>query len=90
MNTEKEASVADVLLTVGATVGLLTSSVILFGSDSSSGANQIAPVIGAVIATVVAIKNGQSWKVIEETIVFRNIHFTAGHPDSFLHAPQEG
>jgi len=46
LNTEKEASVADVLLTVGATVGLLTSSVILSGSDSSSGANQIAGIEG--------------------------------------------
>ncbi|MCZ6619062.1 MAG: Na+/H+ antiporter NhaC [Gammaproteobacteria bacterium] len=69
MSTVKEASVADVTLTVGVTVVLLAFSVILFGSDSSSGANQIALVIGAALAAMVAIKNGQSWKVIEETIV---------------------
>ena len=69
MSTDKEASVADVVLTIGVTVVLLAFSVILFGSDSSSGANQIALVIGAVLAAMVAIKNGQSWKVIEDTIV---------------------
>ncbi len=56
-------------MTIGVTVVLLAFSVILFGSDSSSGANQIALVIGAVLAAMVAVKNGQSWKVIEETIV---------------------
>jgi len=65
----KEASRLDVALTIGITVGLLSLSVIIFGADSSSGANQIALVIGAVIATVVGIKNGHSWKVIEENIV---------------------
>ncbi len=56
-------------MTIGVTVVLLAFSVILFGSDSSSGANQIALVIGAVLAAMVAVKNGRSWKVIEETIV---------------------
>ncbi|MCH8140283.1 MAG: Na+/H+ antiporter NhaC [Proteobacteria bacterium] len=69
MSSDKEASVADVVMTIGVTVVLLAFSVILFGSDSSSGANQIALVIGAVLAAMVAVKNGQSWKVIEETIV---------------------
>ncbi|MCZ6642528.1 MAG: hypothetical protein O7F71_13195 [Gammaproteobacteria bacterium] len=57
MNTEKEASVADVLLTVGATVGLLTSSVILFGNDSSSGANQIAGIEGRFFRLVSPVAN---------------------------------
>ncbi len=41
----------------------------LFGSDSSSGANQIALVIGAVIATAVGIRNGHRWVDIERNIV---------------------
>ena len=65
----RDASVADVLFTIGVTVALLGLSVVMFGSDSSSGANQIALVIGAVIATAVGIKNGHSWKVIERNIV---------------------
>ncbi|MEQ8486843.1 MAG: Na+/H+ antiporter NhaC [Pseudomonadales bacterium] len=63
------ASVADVLVTIGITVGLLALSVVMFGADSSSGANQIALVIGAVIATVIGIKNGHSWQVIERNII---------------------
>jgi len=57
------------VLTIGLTVGLLALSVVMFGSDSSAGANQIALVIGAVAATVVGIKNGYSYKVIEQNIV---------------------
>lgn len=65
----RPASVADVIVTISITVGLLALSVFLFGSDSSSGANQIALVIGAVLATGVGIKNGHSWKVIEQNII---------------------
>ena len=65
----RRASAIDVLLTIGITVGLLAVSVILFGADSSSGANQIALVVGAIIATIVGIKNGHRWQVIEENIV---------------------
>ena len=65
----RAASVADVVVTIGTTVGLLALSVALFGSDSSSGANQIALVIGAVIATAVGIKNGHGWAAIERNII---------------------
>jgi NhaC family Na+:H+ antiporter len=64
-----DASRLDVAVTISVTVALLSLSVAMFGSDSSSGANQIALVIGAVIATSVGIKNGHSWKVIEQNIV---------------------
>jgi len=65
----RRASGLDAILTIGTTVGLLALSVILFGSDSSSGANQIALVFGAILATIVGIKNGHRWQVIEENIV---------------------
>ena len=67
--TVKDANAADVIVAIGSTVSLLAMSVVLFGSDSSYGANQIALVVGAVIATLIGIKNGHTWKVIEETIV---------------------
>jgi len=57
------------LVTIGITVALLALSVAMFGEDSSAGANQIALVIGAVLATGVGIKNGHSWRVIEQNIV---------------------
>jgi Na+:H+ antiporter, NhaC family len=65
----KPASVADVIVTIGTTVTLLAVSVAMFGADSSAGANQIALVIGAVIATAVGIKNGHSYLTIERNIV---------------------
>jgi NhaC family Na+:H+ antiporter len=68
-STESEASGLDVAVTIGVTAALLSLSVVMFGSDSSAGANQIALVIGAVIATIVGVKNGHSWKVIEQNIV---------------------
>lgn len=65
----RPASITDVIVTISVTVALLGLSVVLFGSDSSSGANQIALVIGAVLATGVGIKNGHSWQVIERNII---------------------
>ena len=67
--TPKPASTLDAVVTIGTTIALLASSVVIFGSDSSSGANQIALVIGAAVATIVGVKNGHSWKVIEQNIV---------------------
>ncbi len=69
MKPIKAASKADVLISIGSTMALLMTSVALFGSDSSAGANQISLVFGAVIAVVIGIKNGHSWKVIEQTVV---------------------
>ncbi|MFW6092552.1 MAG: Na+/H+ antiporter NhaC [Pseudomonadota bacterium] len=65
----RPASVADALLIIGSTVTLLALSVALFGSDASGGANQIALVIGAVIAALVALKNGHGWEAVERNIV---------------------
>ncbi len=68
-NQIRPASTADVVITVGLTVALLALSVVIFGSDSSYGANQIALIIGAVAATIVGIRNGHTYKVIEQNIV---------------------
>ncbi len=65
----RPATGLDVVITIGLTVALLALSVLIFGADSSGGANQIALVIGAIVATIIGIKNGHSWKVIEENIV---------------------
>ena len=65
----RPASAFDVLITIGLTVALLALSVVMFGSDSSYGANQIALIIGAIAATMVGINNGHTYKAIEENIV---------------------
>jgi len=65
----REPSVADVVFALASTTSLLALSVYLFGSDSSAGASQIALVIGAITAVLIGIKNGYSWKIIEESII---------------------
>ena len=64
----REASAADAFIGIGGTLALLTASVALFGSDSSAGANQIALVCGAAIATGIAIRNGHRWRAVEQAI----------------------
>lgn len=49
-------------------VVLLASSVYLFGSDSSYGANQIALVMAACVAALVGRKTGVTWKMAQEGI----------------------
>ena len=49
-------------------VALLGASVYLFGDDSSSGPNQIALVLGTVVAAVVGLVGGQRWKELEQAI----------------------
>jgi len=48
---------------------MLSFSVYLYGDDSSYGANQIALILSASIAAIIAIKNGYTWKEVETGIV---------------------
>jgi len=50
-------------------VVLLAGSVYLFGSDSSSGANQVALVLATCVAALVARRAGISWREAQEGIV---------------------
>ena len=65
----REPSVTDVVFALASTTSLLALSVYLFGSDSSAGASQIALVIGAITSVLIGIKNGYSWKIIEQSII---------------------
>ena len=55
MSEPREASLVDSLIPILSLVIMLGFSVFLFGSDSSYGPNQIALIIGASIASIVAI-----------------------------------
>ncbi|MGA0839665.1 MAG: Na+/H+ antiporter NhaC [Pseudomonadales bacterium] len=68
-DTPGTASPFDVVVVLIPTIGLLGLSVLLYGADSSQGANQIALMLGAVFAAVIGIRNGNTWKVIEAAIV---------------------
>jgi len=50
-------------------VALLTLSVFLFGADSSQGANQVALIFTAAVATMIAMFNGERWPEILQAIV---------------------
>ena len=66
--TVREPSMVDALVPIIALVIMLATSVYLYGADSSYGANQIALLIAAGIAAIIALKNGFTWKEIEDGI----------------------
>ena len=49
-------------------IGLLSSSVFLFGDASSSGPNQIAMILAASVAGIIGLANGHRWSDIEAGI----------------------
>ena len=46
-------------------IGMLSTSVYLFGDESSSGPNQIALILASGLCVVVGLFNGQPWKDLE-------------------------
>ena len=69
MSQPKEATLIDALIPIVSLVIMLALSVYLFGSDSSSGPNQIVLTLGAGIAAIVAIQKGHPWSEILEAII---------------------
>ena len=69
MSQPKEPTIVDALIPIVSLVFMLGLSVYLFGSDSSSGPNQIVLTLGAAIAAIVAIQNGHRWKDLLAAIV---------------------
>ncbi|MEQ8204963.1 MAG: Na+/H+ antiporter NhaC [Woeseia sp.] len=69
MSQLKKPSMVDALIPVISLILMLALSVYLFGSDSSSGPNQIVLTLGAAIAAIVAIRNGHTWPEILKAIV---------------------
>ncbi|MCP3674164.1 MAG: Na+/H+ antiporter NhaC [Gammaproteobacteria bacterium] len=67
--TIKEPSLLDALIPLICLIALLSTSVYFFGEDSSYGANQVALMLCAGIASIVGLKNGVKWKQIEDGIV---------------------
>jgi NhaC family Na+:H+ antiporter len=65
---KKQASLLDALIPIIALMIMLFASVSFYGSDSSYGANQIALILGAAIASLIGFKNGYNWSEIEKGI----------------------
>jgi NhaC family Na+:H+ antiporter len=69
MTNPKSPSLIDALIPIVALVAMLALSVSLFGSDSSSGPNQIVLTLAAAIASIVAIRNGFEWLELQKAII---------------------
>ena len=63
-----EASLGQAVVPILLLIGLLGSSVYLFGDASSSGPNQIALILCTGVAAVVGLANGHRWTEIEAGI----------------------
>jgi NhaC family Na+:H+ antiporter len=66
---KRDPSLAQALFPVIVLVGLLASSVALYGDGSSAGPNQIALILAAAVGALVALRNGYTWKEIQDGIV---------------------
>lgn len=64
----KDPSMLDAFIPLLVLILLLASSTYFFGSESSSGANQIAMFIASGVAILIAIKNGHRWSALEHSI----------------------
>ena len=68
-NQHKNPTMLDAIAPIVVLIIMLSFSVYLYGDDSSYGANQIALILSASIAAIIAIKNGYTWKEVETGIV---------------------
>ena len=68
-DNHKTPSLINALIPIVLLIVMLSMSVYLYGDNSSYGANQIALILGASIAALIGIKNGFTWKEIEEGII---------------------
>ena len=67
--TRRRPTVWESVIPVAFLIGLLSLSVYFFGDDSSSGANQIALILSAGVATLLGLRFGYSWKELERGMV---------------------
>ena len=65
----REPSLLDALIPLLFMVAMLVASIVLFGLDAALGPLQVALFLSAVVAAVVAHKNGHSWEKLGEEVV---------------------
>ncbi|MDJ0840544.1 MAG: Na+/H+ antiporter NhaC [Acidobacteriota bacterium] len=69
ISKHKEPSLLQAFIPIIVLIGLLIASVQLYGDGSSGGPNQIALILCAGVAILVGLKNGYTWKEMEEGMV---------------------
>ncbi|MBX3173217.1 MAG: Na+/H+ antiporter NhaC [Gemmatimonadaceae bacterium] len=68
--TDKRApNLGQALIPVVVLVALLATSVFLYGDGSSTGPNQIALLLAAMVAAVLGARNGYQWREMQDGIV---------------------
>jgi len=68
-NEIRQPSLVDALIPLLFMILLLTTSIVLFGIDAATGPLQVALFMSAVVAALVAHKNGHTWEKLGEEIV---------------------
>ncbi|KZN30871.1 sodium:proton antiporter [Pseudoalteromonas luteoviolacea S2607] len=69
MKQPKAASSWDAFIPIIVLVSLLGAAVYLYGDNSSSGPNQIALLFATFTAALIGLKNGFTWKTLEEAMI---------------------
>ncbi|KZW98224.1 Na+/H+ antiporter NhaC [Pseudoalteromonas luteoviolacea] len=69
MKQPKVASSWDAFIPIIVLVSLLGAAVYLYGDNSSSGPNQIALLFATFTAALIGLKNGFTWKTLEEAMI---------------------
>ena len=64
-----KASFIDALIPISVLICLLGAAVYLFGDSSSSGPNQIALLFATFTAALIGLKNGYTWKKLEDAMI---------------------
>lgn len=67
--TKNQGTLTQALIVLAFLISTLAMSVYLYGDGSSSGANQIALILSAALASLIAWRNGWHWSEIEESII---------------------
>ena len=73
----REVSLIDALIPIATLIILLSLSVYIFGSDASTGPNQITLVLTTAVAGFIGFKNGYTWEHIHQGIT-NGIHAAMG------------
>jgi NhaC family Na+:H+ antiporter len=69
MTEKKSPSLLQAFIPIGTLVFLLSVNVYIFGSDATSGPNQIALILAASVGGIISWRLGYTWDEIEHSIV---------------------
>lgn len=69
MTIKKEPTLWEAFVPILVLIFLLSTNVVLFASDATSGPNQIAMILAAGVAGIISFRLGYSWVEIEVSIV---------------------